>query len=162
MEPRNATYRESPCRLPLLGGRAEPPEGLVGRSHRGQRTGHRHTRVPQEPERSGRLHVDRWWRGTATSKVPGPRPASGRVGETNTGARDGIAKRRTTKRGERGGRKSEHLIVPSSRGTHLRGPWPGKGVPSSRTRDQETRRGHRTSNFVSPQRSRIAQQDVKP
>src|ERR1700736_1276173 len=130
MEPRNATYRESPCRLPLLGGRAEPPEGLVGRSHRGLRTGHRHTRVPQEPERSGRLHVERWWRGIATPKVPGPRPASGRVGETNTGARDRYRQAKDNE-ARRNGRPE--VGVPHStvvQGNPPAGTLAGKGVPS--------------------------------
>jgi|SRR5215831_4935527 len=90
--------------------------GLVGRSCRGLRTGHRHSGVSQEPERSRRLHSANVGGELPNPKTPGPRPASGLEGDTNTGARGGIAKRRTTKRGEKDGGKSEYFILLSNQG----------------------------------------------
>ena len=55
------------------GGRVGVPYGLARRSCRGLRTGHQRTRIPQEPERSHRLH------GKGRTGLPAYQPQARRV-----------------------------------------------------------------------------------
>jgi hypothetical protein len=91
--------------------------GLMCRSRRGQRTGPKHIRVPQELGTPCCFHlfID-WLMGEVPDpKLPGPKSASDLAGCTKTDARGGHRHAKETKRAGTGGRESEHLIVPRNR-----------------------------------------------
>jgi hypothetical protein len=116
IEPRN--YRIVGALVVMRAGAAPTTlYGLTCRSRRGQRTGHKHIRVPQELGTPCRFHlfID-WLTGEVPDpKLPGPKSASDLVGGTKTGARGGHRHAKETKCDGTGGRESEHLIVPSNR-----------------------------------------------
>ena len=101
------------------------------RSCRGPRTGHRYRRVPQEPERPGRLHFFSKLAGAA--KPESSRPLAG-VGPTgrDENRRKGWyrqAKDNEARRKGRPGVGALHSTVEAGE-RDPRGPWGGKGVPA--------------------------------
>ena len=126
---RGVNLRE-PSWLSTWGPRRLCSKSWRSRSCRGRRTGHMHTRILQEPERSRRCLSAVSGVGAASPKAPGPGPASGPQG-ANTGAREGTAKRRTPEV-----RSDQRRDVGALRTTVAAGeldsrePCVGKGVPS--------------------------------
>jgi hypothetical protein len=133
-------------------------KGLLRRSCRGRRTGHRHTRVPQELGTPCRFLLDNdWLSGVTKPKNSGPQVGVGLGGETKTGARAGQGLAKETKWDPTGGRESERSIVPlkpgnacradpaEERGRLVAEPWPGNSA------------GALNLDTLSPQRPRVAQ-----
>ena len=129
MEPRNWGYRGSPrlwhvrgpCRTTVMAWWG----GLAGVEEQGIDT----IEVSQEPERSGRLHVERDWCGVANSKTPGPQPASG-WWERRTQAHGVVASSEgnEARREGRSGVGVTHSTVEPGE-LDLGGPWGGKELP---------------------------------
>jgi hypothetical protein len=92
------------------------PSGLVGRSCRGLRTGHKHSGVSQEPERTCRLHIDTSWLGVAKPENSRPQAGVGPCGSHEHRRTVWYRQAKETKRGEKGGRKSEYFILPWNQG----------------------------------------------
>jgi hypothetical protein len=131
MEPRNRFSRGS--RRVVRNGRPCRGAAMAWRpwSRRGRRTGHAHTRVPQEPGRPLHLLGKSRREHRVTNSGPLADAPGGRGSEQRV--RPGYRRAKETKRGGRGGGESERRIVPWKRGNRPEGPRRGKEAPGHET-----------------------------